>query len=132
MRNKGLVLILVLAALLLIALVLGERLYGQGPPREAAVPTEEALLDAVMDRIGVTRWGEAMDWLEMEESGLLDGYEDAAQAPVWVSRDGHGAFHSNPLCSLAPKAPVKTTLALAQAAGRQPCGLCWQRQEAAN
>lgn len=127
MRNRGLVLLVAMLLLLGLALVLGETVFRRED--EAAAPeTPDMLLDAVFDRIGVTRWAEAMQWLTLEEAGLLP--EDAGpDNPVWVPRSGITYFHSVPLCP-GLKNPVETTLQQALEEGRKPCPVCWVMEEA--
>lgn len=86
----------------------------------------EMLLDAVWDRIGVTRWSEAMEWLALETEGSLA--DTTGDTPVWVGRNGRTYFHSNPLCS-AVKSPVHTTLEMAQGLGFIPCPQCWEETQ---
>lgn len=64
----------------------------------------------------------------MEEGGLLDYGAAQSDTPVWVARGGYGRFHSNPLCSTGIKAPVRMTLAEAEAEGRMPCDVCWDME----
>lgn len=132
MRHRGWPLLAALSALLVLAVTAGTLAARRRAETDAqapdAQPPEEALLDAVMDRIGVTRWSQALEWYEMEESGLL---ADAAtdDTPVWVAHgDGQGRFHSVPLCG-GMKAPEQLTLAEAIEAGREPCGVCWAQAE---
>lgn len=120
MKNRGLYLLLCLAALLLIILIGAQVLGARREPPEA-----ELLLDTVMNRIGVTRWSEAVDWYAMEEEGVLAG-EAQADTPVWVaSLEGDGVFHANPLCGHL-RAPQRLTLAEALLLGRAPCSKCWE------
>lgn len=86
-------------------------------------PPQEQLLTAVLDRIGVTRWSEALGWYEMQQAGLLDG-EVTGDTPVWAGRSGQSRFHSVPVCG-GMKSPVRRTLAEALEAGLLPCPACW-------
>lgn len=97
-------------------------------PEEGVLSQEEQLLNAVLDRIGATRWSEAIGWYEMQEAGLLGDGSVGEDTPVWASRDGHGPFHSVPICS-GLKAPVQRMLAEAIAEGRLPCDICWEQIE---
>lgn len=134
MRHRGWPLLAALAALLVLAVVAGTLTARQhaerdiAPAEETTTP-EEALLDAVMDRIGVTRWSEALGWYEMQEDGTLPDGEATGDTPVWVARGGHGLFHSVPICNNI-KSPVRMTLAEAFAEGRQPCPVCWDVADA--
>lgn len=123
MRNRGLLLLALLAAFLFFVLML----WGTGnPPAQQAEPDAQsdavqaqALLDAMMDRIGATRWAEAIEWYAMQEEGTLDALT------VWVSRTGQGAFHSVPICA-GMKAPVQMRLEEALQEARTPCPICWE------
>lgn len=120
MKNRGILLLLCLGALLVLVLI-GAQVFGA---RQAATDPE-LLLEAVMNRAGVTRWSEAVDWYSMEEEGALAG-EARADTPVWVaSLEGKGAFHANPLCGHM-RAPQRLTLAEALLLGRAPCSKCWE------
>ncbi len=131
MRKQGFILLGILAVLL--AGVLAYSLIappGVTPPpgTTPSPPPEEQLLNAVMDRIGVTRWSEALGWYEMQQAGLLDG-NTTGDTPVWTGRDPQGTFHSLPICG-GLKAPVRRTLAEALEMGYVPCEVCWNQEEA--
>lgn len=126
MRNRGVLLLAVLAVLLLLAVLGGEIWHRAHSKSEERAP--EALLDAVMDRIGVTRWAELLGWYEMEEEGLLPSGEADEARPVWTARQGGSRYHSIPACG-GLKSPVPTTLGAAQAEGYRPCPTCWDVTE---
>lgn len=114
-----------LAACLLVALALGQWLYAQRPQADTELAAAQ-LEQAVLDRIGVTRWEEALAWYAWEETSGFQTQPAQADTPVWVAlAGGSGDFHSNPLCG-AMHAPQRTTLALALAEGRKPCPRCWE------
>lgn len=120
MRRRGWLLLGVLIAVLAVALIVGGQMVS--PP--ASSP--EMLLDAVLDRAGVTKVSEAVGWLALEEEGALD--EVGPDTPVWVSRNGHRRFHSVPMCG-GMRSPVRTTLEEALALGLAPCTICWEDAE---
>lgn len=128
MRNRGWVLLLLLGILLAAVLLFGN-IVPDGrtaePEAQSTQEPSEALLDAMMDRIGVTRWAEALDWYEMEEAGMLPEGAAGEDTPVWVARGGDGRFHSVPVCG-GLKSPVRMTLQEALAEGRLPCLVCWE------
>lgn len=126
MKDKRLRLLLILLALL--AGAVGVANIIEGPAAEPAAEEDAALMDAMLDRIGVTRWAESLEWLEMEEAGRLPSGMADPQTPAWIARGGSGAFHSVPLCG-AMKGPVRTTVGEALAEGRVACAVCWVSQE---
>lgn len=82
--------------------------------------------DAALDKLGVTRWAEAIAWLEeRERTGWSE--EITGDTIVWVGRRSQGEgsrFHSVPLCS--GSAGVKqTTVSEAQREGYTACLRCW-------
>lgn len=116
MKRRGWLLLAGLVILLATAIIIGNAL--PSPPADSP----EMLLDAVWDRIGVTKWSEALGWLELEMDGELA--EIGPDTPVWVSRNGRKRFHSVPLCG-AMKAPMRLTMEEAVLRGFRPCSVCW-------
>lgn len=100
----------------------GETLDGAMPP------IDQALLDAMYDEIGVTRWAEAIGWLELLETQPELMETVVAQTPVWIARQTPHHFHSNPLCGNL-STPVRTTYEQAVTVGLSPCTRCWKETE---
>lgn len=116
MKRKGWLLLAALVVLLAAAIIVGNAVP------TPATDTPEMLLDAVWDRIGVTKWSEALGWLELEMDGELA--EIGPDTPVWTSRNGRKYFHSIPLCGTM-KSPVRHTMEEAVQQGFVPCPVCW-------
>lgn len=121
MRNRGLRLLLVMVAALIVAFLAAQYVHTRRTPVPADLPEE--LLEAVFDRIGVTQWAEALEWYALQEEG--------AEMPVWIARHGTAHFHSIPLCG-GMKDPVQMTLADALAEGFTPCPICWVAETTEN